>query len=104
MEATLVLTEQREAAKAVTGELTSIDFAARKVSITYPPTSMTLECIYEEAVEDFLYEKRRDLFQVTGRVLLDSEGAPKQMSDVTDIRDLDTSPLTAHGYAPLSYT
>lgn len=97
VEATLVPTEQREASKVVTGELTSIDFAARKVSIIYPPTSKTLECIYEEAVEDFLYEKRRDLIQVTGRVLLDSEGAPKQMIDVTDIRDLDTSPLTVHG-------
>lgn len=97
VQATLVPTEQREAAKVVTGELTSIDFAARKVSIIYPPTSKTLECIYDEAVEDFLYEKRRDFIQVTGRVLLDSDGAPKQMIDVTDIRDLDTSPLTIHG-------
>jgi hypothetical protein len=92
--ATLVPAEQREASKVVTGELTSIDFAARKVSIIYPPTSKILECLYEEAVEDLLYEKRRDFIQVTGRVLLDDEGSPKQIIDVTDIRDLDTSPLT----------
>jgi len=97
VESTLVPAEQREAAKVVTGELTSIDFAARKVSIIYPPTSKILECLYEEAVEDLLYEKRRDFIQVTGRVLLDNEGAPKQIIDVTDIRDLDTSPLTISG-------
>lgn len=91
---TLVPPEQREAARVVTGELTSIDFAARKVSIIYPPTSKILECLYEEAVEDLLYEKRRDLIQVTGRVMLDDQGMPKQIIDVTDIRDLDTSPLT----------
>lgn len=93
VEATLVPPEQREAARVVTGELTSIDFAARKVSIIYPPTSKILECLYEEAVEDLLYEKRRDFIQVTGRVLLDDQGIPKQIIDVTDIRDLDLSPL-----------
>ena len=97
VEATLVPPEQREAARVVTGELTSIDFAARKVSIIYPPTSKILECLYEEAVEDLLYEKRRDFIQVTGRVLLDDQGAPKQIIDVTDIRDLDISPLAVTG-------
>lgn len=93
IEETLIPAEQREAARVVTGELTSIDFAARKVSIIYPATSRVLECLYEEAVEDLLYEKRHDLIQVTGRVLLDDQGAPKQIIDVTDIRDLDISPL-----------
>ncbi|MDP3439923.1 MAG: hypothetical protein U0989_01450 [Azonexus sp.] len=97
VEATLVPPEQREAARVVTGELTSIDFAARKVSIIYPPTSKILECLYEEAVEDLLYEKRRDFIQVTGRVLLDDQGTPKQIIDVTDIRDLDISPLAVTG-------
>lgn len=97
VEATLVPAEQREAARVVTGELTSIDFAARKVSIIYPPTSKVLECLYEEAVEDLLYEKRRDFIQVTGRVLLDDQGTPKQIIDVTDIRDLDISPLAVIG-------
>ncbi len=92
VDATLVPSEQREASQVVTGELTGIDFAARKVSIIYPPTSKVLECLYEEAVEDLLYEKRRDFIQVTGRVLLDDEGTPKQIIDVTDIRDLDISP------------
>lgn len=93
VEETLVPVEQREAARIVTGELKSIDFTERKVTIIYPPTSKELVCIYEEAVEDLLYEKRRDLIQVTGRVLLDDQGAPKQIIDVTDIRDLDLSAL-----------
>ncbi len=93
VEETLVPIEQREAARVVTGELKSIDFVERKVTIIYPPTSKDLVCIYEEAVEDLLYEKRRDLIQVTGRVLLDDQGAPKQIIDVTDIRDLDLSVL-----------
>jgi len=93
VERTLVPAEQREAARVVTGELKSIDFAERKVSIIYPPNSKELACFYEESVEDLLYEKRRDLIQVTGRVLLDEQGAPKQIIDVTDIRDLDLSAL-----------
>lgn len=94
VENTLVPVEQREAARIVTGELKSIDFTERKITIIYPPTSKELVCIYEESVEDLLYEKRRDLIQVTGRVLLDEQGAPKQIIDVTDIRDLDLSALT----------
>lgn len=93
---TLVPVEQREAARVVTGELKSIDFTERKVTIIYPPTSKELACIYEESVEDLLYEQRRDLIQVTGRVVLDDQGAPKQIIDVTDIRDLDLSPLEIH--------
>lgn len=93
VEETLVPVEQREAARVVTGELKSIDFTERRVTIIYPPTNRELACIYEEAVEDLLYEKRRDLIQVTGRVLLDDQGTPKQIIDVTDIRDLDLSAL-----------
>lgn len=88
---TLVPAEQREAARVVTGELKSIDFAEHKVTIIYPPTSKELACIYQEDIEDLLYDHRRDLIQVTGRVVLDDNGEPKQIIDVTDIRDLDLS-------------
>lgn len=96
VEETLVPVEQREAARVVTGELKSIDFAERKVTIIYPPNSKELACIYDEAIEDLLYERRRDLIQVTGRVVLDDQGAPKQIIDVTDIRDLDLSSFEIH--------
>lgn len=95
VEQTLIPAEQREAARVITGELKSIDFAERKVTIIYPSNNKELACFYEESVEDLLYEKRRDLIQVTGRVLLDEQGTPKQIIDVTDIRDLDLSALVA---------
>ncbi len=90
---TLVPAAQREASRVVTGELKNIDFIERKLTIIYPPTSKELDCLYDEALEDLLYERRRDLIQVTGRVLLDDQGSPKKIIDVTDIRDLDLSPL-----------
>lgn len=89
----LVPAEQREAARVVTGELTHINFKEHKLTIIYPPTSKELECLYDEALEDLLYERRRDLIQVTGRVLLDEQGGPKKIIDVTDISDVDLSPL-----------
>ena len=90
---TLVPAAQREAARVVTGELKNIDFIEHKLTIIYPPTSKELECLYDEAIEDLLYERRRDLIQVTGRVLLDDQGSPKKIIDVSDIRDVDLSPL-----------
>ena len=90
---TLVPAEQREAGRVVTGELTHINFKERKLTIIYPPTSKELECFYDEALEDLLYERRRDLIQVTGRVLLDEQNSPKKIIDVTDISDVDLSPL-----------
>ena len=89
----LTTEEQREAGRVITGELKRIDFAERKLTLIYPPTSKELACIYDEDIEDLLYARRRALIQVTGRVLLDDEGAPRQIIDVTDIRDLDLSPL-----------
>lgn len=90
---TLVPAAQREASRVVTGELKNIDFIEHKLTIIYPPTSKELDCLYDEALEDLLYERRRDLIQVTGRVLLDDQGSPKKIIDVTDIRDVDLSPL-----------
>jgi hypothetical protein len=85
--------EQREAARVVTGQLKSIDFAEHKVTLIYPPTSRELACFYREDIEELLYECRRDFIQVTGQVLLDDAGEPRQIIDVTDIRELDLSPI-----------
>jgi hypothetical protein len=105
---TLVPAAQREAARVVTGELKNIDFIEHKLTIIYPPTSKELDCLYDEALEDLLYERRRDLIQVTGRVLLDDQGAPKKIIDVSDIRDVDLSPLEVstvrHGALSLRVT
>ena len=40
-----------------------------------------------------LLENRRDLIQVTGRVLMDDEEHPKRIDEVEQIRDLDLSPF-----------
>ena len=105
---TLVPAAQREASRVVTGELKNIDFIERKLTIIYPPTSKELDCLYDEALEDLLFERRRDLIQVTGRVLLDDQGSPKKIIDVSDIRDLDLSPLeistVLHGAVSLRVT
>lgn len=85
----LVPASQREGERVVIGELKNIDFVEHRLTIIYPPTSKELDCLYEEELEDLLYEKRRDLIQVTGRVILDEHGQPKQIIDVSDIRDLD---------------
>lgn len=85
--------EQREALRVVTGELKSIDFAEHKVTLIYPPTSRELACFYREDIEELLYGCRRDFIQVTGQVVLDDAGEPRQIIDVTDIRELDLSPI-----------
>ena len=105
---TLVPAAQREAEWVVTGELNTIYFAERKLTLIYPPTNKELVCIYDEELEDLLYKRRRDLIQVTGRVVFDEQGSPKQIIDVTDIRDLDLSPLeistVRHGALSLRLT
>lgn len=94
VQATLVPAEQREAERTITGELKSINFTQRQFSIVFPPTNRELVCSYDETVEDLLYENRRSLIQVTGRVVLNDEDQPKEIHSVSDIRDLDLSPFT----------
>ncbi|MBA3756881.1 MAG: hypothetical protein H0X02_11915 [Nitrosomonas sp.] len=89
----LTLPEDVEAIQTVTGKLQAIDFGARKVTIFYPPTSRELECFYSDDVEELLVENRRDMIQITGRVVLDEHSLPKKISEVQDIRDLDLSPF-----------
>lgn len=93
LQETLVPADRRQDERVVTGELKNIDFIEHRLTIIYPPTNKELDCLYDEELEDLLYEKRRDLIQVTGRVILDENGQPKQIIDVTDIRDLDLDEL-----------
>lgn len=89
----IVPAEERESSQVVTGQPTNIDFIKRTVTIFYPPTRRMLDCIYDDAVEELLFENRRGLIQVTGRVVLDDNGTPTKIIDVNDIRELDLSPL-----------
>jgi hypothetical protein len=91
---TLVPPEQREEEQVLVGELSNIAFTQRKFTIIFKPTKRELECIYDESLEDLLYDCRRALIQVTGRVLVDEAGNPQQLIGVTDVRNLDLSLFT----------
>lgn len=75
----------------VTGRLEQISFSERKLTINYAPKGRWLECSYDESVEPMLLENRRDLIQVTGRVVMDDESHPKKIVEVEHVRDLDLS-------------
>ena len=83
----------RAEAQTVTGRLEAISFSDRKVTINYAPRGRWLECIYEEDVEPMLLENRRDLIQVTGRVIADDDGHPKRIVEAEEIVELDLSPF-----------
>jgi hypothetical protein len=94
---TLVPIDQREASRVITGELTNIDFVKRVLTMIYPPTNKLLDCTYDETLEDMLYEQRRNFIQVTGRVILDEHGEPRSIFNVSDIVELDLSPIEIVG-------
>lgn len=83
----------REESQTVTGTLSSVNFTERKLTIIYPVTNREMDCFYPEELEDLLFENRRGLLQVTGRMVLDDSGVPKKITDVSDIRELDLSPF-----------
>ena len=87
----LTTPEERAEVRTVTGRLEAISFGERKVTIIYQPKSRPLECFYDEDIESMLWENRRDLIQVTGRVLMDDDAYPKRIDEVEQIRDLDLS-------------
>ncbi len=93
IEAWLKAPEERAEVRTVTGRLEAISFGEHKLTIIYQPKSRPLECFYDEDIELMLLENRRDLIQVTGRVLMDDGGHPKRIDEVEQIRDLDLSPF-----------
>jgi hypothetical protein len=72
---------QREI-QTVTGRLQAIDFEKHVIRM------------HDEEVEGMLLENRRELIQVTGQVVLDDQGQPKEIVAVDQIWDLDLSPLS----------
>jgi hypothetical protein len=77
----------------VTGYLTSIDFAEKKIVVIHPVTKRSLDCFYNEEIEDMLFENRRQLVQITGMVMLDENDQPKRITDVVSIQEIDLSPI-----------
>ncbi len=81
--------DDTEAVRTVTGKLDAISFSEHKLTLFYAPKSRLLDCIYDDDLEPMLFENRRDLIQVTGRVLMDEEQHPKKIVEVEAIEDLD---------------
>ena len=77
----------------ITGELLRIDFAARQVATLYPPTRREIVCTYLPEIEDSIVESRKEPIQVTGRFVLDEDGNPSKLMDVSRIEPIDLSPL-----------
>lgn len=84
--------ETQDAVMTVTGELLKIDFGNRQITLLYPG-GREIVCSYLPEAEELLLDSRKDKIQVTGRFVLDSQGLPTKMMDVTRIEALDLSPL-----------
>lgn len=85
----------------VTGELQRIDFASRQVTIVYPPTRHEIICSYLPEIEDSIVESRKDPIQVTGKFVLDEDGSPKSLTNVTRIEPVDLTPIIVPGIEAL---
>lgn len=77
----------------VTGQLDAVRFNERKLDLYYAPKRRKLECTYSDELEPMLWENRRDLIQVRGKVVLDIDGHPQRIDDVEEILELDLSPF-----------
>ncbi len=93
IESLLTSPTERDELQTVTGRLDAIAFGEHKLTIIYAPKRRALECFYDEDLEPMLLENRRDLIQVTGRVIMDDDNHPKKIVEVEQIRDLDLSPF-----------
>lgn len=89
----LETTESRIEMHTVTGTLDAIHFNERKLDILYLPKGRKLVCNYNDDLEVMLWENRRDLIQVRGSVVLDTEGHPERIDNVEEITELDLSPF-----------
>jgi hypothetical protein len=77
----------------IVGELITIDFGARTITVRQYSTNRRISCEYTDDVEDMLVKNRRGLIQVTGILELDQRDRPVRMTDVYDIQELDLSPV-----------
>lgn len=77
----------------IVGELVSIDFGSRTITIRHYPTNRRVTCEYMDEAEEMLVENRRGLLQVTGVVELDRRDRPVRMTKVFQIQEVDLSPF-----------
>jgi hypothetical protein len=78
--------------RVVTGRLDALDFQARKLTLALF-SGRRLECAYGEDFEPALVENRRELIQVLGEAVLSDDDTLKALNNVTEIYEIDESPL-----------
>ncbi len=91
--------------RVVTGRLDALDFQARKLTLALF-SGRRLDCVYAEDFEPALVENRRELIQVLGEAVLNDDDELKALNNVTEILEIDESPLVieafhAHSGEPL---
>jgi hypothetical protein len=77
----------------VIGHLVRFDFEARLLTITYPSNGRKLSAAYDATREDDLLQRRLQLIQVDGHILLDAQGRPAEIVKVESIQPIDLSPI-----------
>ena len=81
----------------VTGRLDSLDFQARILKLQLP-TGRTLSCSYNEDFEPILLENPREWLQVRGEVVLNEDDSLKSLNNITEIIEVDPSPLEIESF------
>lgn len=76
----------------VTGRLDAMDFQKRTLSLRLP-SGQSLDCSYSDDFEPLLLENRREWVQVRGEAVLNENDVLKELRDVSEIIEVDTSPI-----------
>jgi hypothetical protein len=77
----------------VTGRLDALEFQKLSLRMTLP-TGKTLEGTYADDFEPLLVENRRQLIQVRGEAVLNDDGSLHALNNITEIIEIDESPIT----------
>ena len=81
----------------VTGRLDALDFQTRMLRL-YLPNGRLVSATYDEDFEPILLANPRELIQVRGEAVLNEDGSLKQINNVREIIEVDTSPLTVESF------
>lgn len=78
--------------RVITGRLDALDFEARTLRLKLP-TARILSATYGDYSEPILLENARGWIQVRGEVTLNEDGTPYALHNISDIIEVDTSPI-----------
>lgn len=81
----------------VAGRLDALDFQSRTLRL-YLPNGRLITATYDEDFEPILLENPRELIQVRGEVVVNEDGSLRQINNVREIIEVDTSPLTVESF------